>query len=125
MQSHPSTPADRSIPHFLVATSLDFHRSRDRLPLLCPIIFAGVPFIGEGFLHNISPGGCTVECARSVLQGSYMKLRLLLPDQPPSLAIDLAAVRWVQKPYFGLEFLRLTGDQQVRLDEFLAHHLRR
>ena len=100
-------------------TKLHFQRARDRLFMTCPVMFAGVPFIGEGYLLNLSPVGCTVECERSVLDGSYMRLRVLLPDHVPSIDIDLAAVRWVRGSRFGVEFLHLPAQERSRLDRFL------
>ncbi|MET0516139.1 MAG: PilZ domain-containing protein [Nitrospiraceae bacterium] len=105
-----------------VETTLHFQRARDRLSMTCPVMFAGVPSIGEGYLLNLSPAGCTVECERSVLDGSYMKLRLLLPDHVPSIDVDLAAVRWVRGTHFGVEFLRLPAQERLRLDRFLLDH---
>jgi hypothetical protein len=99
--------------------TLHFRRSRDRLIFTCPVMFAGMPSIGEGLALNLSPQGCTVEGMQSVLNGSYMKLRLLLPDSTPSLRIELAAVRWVTGSHFGVEFLRVPGEDQRRLDRFL------
>ncbi len=87
-------------------------------------MFAGAPFIGEGVLHNLSQTGCRVECDRTVLQGSYMTLRLLLPDGIRSLIVELAAVRWVREQYFGIEFLRLPAPEHARLEEFLSRHHR-
>ena len=101
--------------------NLHFRRSRDRLIFTCPVMFAGMPSVGEGRAVNLSPHGCTVEGKRSVLNGSYMKLRLLLPDIIPSLRIDLAAVRWVVGSHFGVEFLRVPGEDQRRLDRFLEN----
>lgn len=99
-----------------------FQRAQDRLTIACPTMFAGVPFIGEGTLHNLSRAGCRVECDRTVLQGSYVTMRLLLPDGRRSLIIDLAAVRWVNNHCFGIEFLRLPALEQTRLDQFLRRH---
>jgi hypothetical protein len=82
-------------------------------------MFSGMPSIGEGLALNLSPYGCTVAGMRNVLNGSYMKLRLLLPDSTPSLRIELAAVRWVMGSYFGVEFLRLLPEDRRRLDRFL------
>ncbi|MBX3237016.1 MAG: PilZ domain-containing protein [Nitrospiraceae bacterium] len=124
MHSSHSFPAAPDTIRHRVVTKLHFQRAWDRLPVLCPVMFAGVPFIGEGFIRNISRDGCTVECDRIVLQGSYVKLRLWLADGASALAIDLAAVRWVREQYFGLEFLRLTEAERTRLDEFLVHHRR-
>ena len=85
-------------------------------------MFAGVPFIGEGILHNLSQVGCRIECHRSVLEGSYMTLRILLPNDERSLSIDLAAIRWVREQCFGVEFLRISDTEQARLNRTLAHH---
>lgn len=87
-------------------------------------MFAGAPFIGEGAMHNLSRTGCRVECNRTVLQGSYLTLRLLLPDGVRSLIVELAAVRWVHEQYFGIEFLRLPIPEQARLEQFLTDHHR-
>lgn len=105
-------------------TTLTFQRSRDRLSIVCPVMFAGAPFIGEGGMHNLSRTGCRVECDRTVLQGSYLTLRLLLPDGIRSLIVELAAVRWVREQYFGIEFLRLPDSDQARLEQFLTRHHR-
>lgn len=99
--------------------NLHFRRSHDRLALTYPVMFSGMPSIGEGLALNLSPHGCTVAGMRNVLNGSYMKLRLLLPDSTPSLRIELAAVRWVMGSYFGVEFLRLLPEDRRRLDRFL------
>jgi hypothetical protein len=82
-------------------------------------MFSGMPSVGEGLVLNLSPYGCTVDGMRSVLNGSYMKLRLLLPDSTPSLRIELAAVRWVIGSCFGVEFLRLPVEDRKRLHRFL------
>lgn len=100
-------------------TKLQFRRSSDRLLLTCPVMFSGMPSIGEGLTLNVSSQGCTVEGMSTVLDGSYMKLRVFLPDSHSSLRVELAAVRWVLGPYFGVEFLRLPIQDRSRLDQFL------
>lgn len=100
---------------------LHFRRSHDRLVMSCPVVFAGMPSVGEGLAVNISPHGCTVEGMRSVLNGSYMKLGLFLPDSTRSLRVELAAVRWVTGSCFGVEFLRLPVEDRKRLDRFLGN----
>ncbi len=87
-------------------------------------MFAGAPFIAEGVIHNVSQAGCTVESDRIVLNGSYLIVRLLLPDAAHALSIELAAIRWVRQGYFGLEFLRIPPADRVRLDRFLFDHHR-
>lgn len=106
-------------------TTLKFQRSQKRLEVVCPVMFAGAPFIGEGVLSNLSRTGCRVECDRAVLQGSYMALRLLLPDGLRSLIVEFAAVRWVHEQHFGIEFLRLPSAEHARLEKFLSRPHRR
>lgn len=99
-----------------------FQRMRDRLGVVCPVMFASPQFIGEGVLHNLSRTGCRVECNRSIRQGSYITIRLLLPTSIHSLRIEVAAVRWAQGNYFGIEFLHLSLHEQARLQQFLSYH---
>lgn len=103
---------------------LIFQRSRDRLGISCPVMFSGALSIGEGLIHNLSHRGCLVECNRSTLEGSYMAVRLLLPDSTHALTIELAAVRWIREEYFGMEFLKLPSSDQARLAHFLSAHQR-
>ena len=105
-------------------TVLSFQRSRDRLGIVCPAMFAGAPFIGEGTVLNLSLDGCLMECERTVIEGTYLTLRLLLPDDARALMIELTAVRWVHAQYFGIEFLRLPVSERSRLDRFLSRHRR-
>ena len=87
-------------------------------------MFAGARFIGEGTVLNLSSTGCLLECEGTVMEGSYLAVRLLLPDNGRALIIDLAAVRWVRRHHFGVEFLRLPASERHRLDQFLAGHRR-
>ncbi|MGZ8383053.1 MAG: PilZ domain-containing protein [Nitrospira sp.] len=121
---HPNLPATTKllVPSATAEATLTFQRTRNRLGIVCPVMFASPQFIGEGVLHNLSQTGCRVECDRTVRQGSYMTVRLLLPNTVHSLSIDVAAVRWVQEEYFGIEFLRLPLHEQARLQQFLAYH---
>jgi hypothetical protein len=99
--------------------SLRFQRTHNRLSMTCPVMFAAVPFIGEGTIQSLSQTGCAIACDRAVLKGSYITARLFLPDGIRSLTVDLAAVRWIGKQCFGIEFLRLPAADQTRLEQFL------
>ncbi len=50
--------------------------------------------MGEGTVIDLSKHGwkATVTSTLSVQQGTYLKLRLSLPDQAPSMDVKLAAV---------------------------------
>lgn len=92
-------------------------RSADRFPVTYPVIFGGAPFVGEGTLTDLSTSGCAIVCDRTVLSGSYVRLNVLMPDQSPSLAIDLGKIRWVCGQVFGVEFIRLPSIARQQLDQ--------
>ena len=100
-----------------------YSRTYHRFPLYYPVIFGGAPFIGEGFLTNLSLMGCSVMCDRGVLCGSDVRVSVLLPDQRPALSIDLGTIKWVQGHQFGVEFLRLPLEAQQRLNSTLRIEL--
>jgi PilZ domain len=81
-------------------------RSSHRFPVSYPVIFCGAPFVGEGTVADLSHTGCSITGTESVVAGSYIKLRVLLPDSPSSLLIELGKVRWVHDDAFGVEFIR-------------------
>lgn len=96
-------------------------RSADRFPVTFPVIFGGAPFVGEGALMDLSASGCAITCDRTVLAGSYVRLNVLMPDQSPSLAIDLGKIRWVRGQVFGVEFIRLPTLARQPLDRAIWH----
>jgi len=102
---------------------LHYSRTYHRFPLFYPVIFGGAPFVGEGSLTNLSLMGCSVMCDREVLCGSDVRVSVLLPNQTPSLSIDLGTIKWVQGHQFGVEFLRLPLEARQRLNSTLRIEL--
>lgn len=100
-----------------------YSRTYHRFPLFYPVIFGGVPFVGEGILTNLSLKGCSIMSDREVLCGSDVRMSVLLPNQRPALSIDLGTVKWVQGYEFGVEFHRLPLDARQRLDSALRTEL--
>jgi len=94
-------------------------RSTDRFPVTYPVVFGGAPFVGEGTLTDLSASGCAIACDRTVLSGSYVRLNVLMPDQSPSLAIELGKIRWVKGHMFGVEFIRLPIRAHQPLDQVI------
>ncbi len=103
--------------------SLRYARSYLRFPLHYPVIFGGVPFVGEDRLTNLSMTGCSVKCDREVLCGSDVRVSVLLPDQPSALSVDLGTIKWVQGQEFGVEFHRLPREAKERLNRILRREL--
>ncbi len=95
-------------------------RIHPRLSVAYPVIFGGAPFVGEGMVSDLSLTGCSVNCDRTVLMGSYIKLSVFLPDPTASLFIELGKVRWVKENTFGVEFIRLATLTRHRLDRVIS-----
>lgn len=97
-------------------------RTSQRFRLAYPVVYGGAPFVGEGTLVDLSRTGCAILTDRPVLAGSYIRLGVILPDQPSSLRIDLGKVRWVRQNTFGVEFIRLTAASGEQLDHMTWTH---
>jgi hypothetical protein len=102
-----------------------YARAHYRLPLSCPVMFAGVPFVGEAQLRNLTVIGCGMDCGWEMPVGTHLRLRLLLPDQSMSLAVEIAAVRWTEGTHAGLEFLDLPQPSKDRLHCFVLEEFAR
>ncbi len=98
-------------------------RGYSRFRVQFPISFSGDDIAGEGTVIDISKGGwkaTVVTSTLSVQQGTYLKLRLSLPDQAPPMDVKLAAVRWAKGREFGLEFLMIGSEEEERLHRFIT-----
>jgi hypothetical protein len=96
-----------------------YHRGLYRLPVTYPAMYCVVSTIGEGMITNLSALGCTIETCEPLRNDRSLALRLLLPDKPESLPIELAQVRWVKGRRAGLEFTRLDRTANLRLHTFV------
>ncbi len=94
-----------------------------------PVVFAGEAYVGEGTVLNVSVPGCAVHSRKRVQPGSYIEMRMLVPDTTSPLRVGIAKVRWCEGRRFGVEFIQMPGEDQVRLGRLvknevpLAHHL--
>jgi len=89
------------------------------LPLTYPVMFSDTETIGEGTVTNLSVFGCAIECRNIVPIDTSLLIRLILPDQPASLPIDRAEVRWINGNQVGLQFTRLERAANLRLHTFV------
>lgn len=97
-------------------------RYSERVLTEFPVIFAGDSFVGEGTVHNVSVPGCAVVSNRRVEPGAYLEMKVLMPDDGPSLCVELAKIRWRKGRRFGVEFIRMPGVDQVRLGRLVRRH---
>jgi hypothetical protein len=90
-----------------------------RVAVSCNVILAGDQSFCEGRVLDVSLPGCLVECVHALRVGDYVQLRLFLPDQATPMNVPLAAVRWVDSARVGVEFIRSSEEDQVRLSAFV------
>lgn len=76
-----------------------------------PVMFSATDTIAEGKVMNLTVFGCTIECTDALQQGTPLQVRLILPDQAQSLAVEEAEVRWVRGNRMGFNSTRLNAPQ--------------
>jgi len=101
------------------STAMAKFRYCERVPTQFPVVFAGEAYVGEGTVLNVSVPGCAVHSRERVQPGSYLEMRMLVPDTTSPLRVGLAKVRWCEGRRFGVEFIRMPGEDQVRLGRFV------
>lgn len=95
-------------------------RCGTRVSLECSVVYAGEMTVGEGRVRNVSLSGCQLEGAQKMMnRGDSVHLRVFIPDHHIPLNIPLAIVRWVENNRVGLEFIRSSQEDQIRLTRFV------
>jgi hypothetical protein len=95
-------------------------RKHPRFAVQLPVGFKGDQHDGRGTILNISAEGCMIAAETVVPSPSYLHLSMHLREGEQPVQVSLAAVRWVVKNRFGLEYIKIgTGDME-RLEAFLA-----
>lgn len=97
------------------STAMAKLRYCERVHTHFPVVFAGEAYVGEGTVLNVSVPGCAVQSRKRVQPGSYLEMRMLVPDTTSPLRVGLAKVRWSEGRRFGVEFIQMPGEDQVRL----------
>lgn len=98
-------------------------RSCERVHTHFPVVFAGEAYVDEGTVFNVSVPGCAVHSRRQVQPGSYLEMRMLAPDITFPLRVGLAKVRWCEGRRFGVEFIQMPGEDQVRLGRLVKNEI--
>ena len=93
----------------------------ERVHAQFPVVFAGEAYVGEGTVLNVSVPGCAIHSRKPVQPGSYIEMRMLVPDATPPLRVGLAKVRWCEGWRFGVEFIQMPGEDQIRLGRLVKN----
>ena len=72
---------------------------------------------GEGLVGNLSTGGGKIESQIPVSVGTYLELQISVPGFEHPIPIEAAAVRWVGKRDFGVEFIHVSPSGRARLHQ--------
>jgi hypothetical protein len=99
-------------------------RYSTRVPVECTAVFAGEAIIGEGRVIDVSLPGCLLESPEYARPGDCLRLKLFLPDRRPAISVSLAVVRWVKGNRLGIEFIRSSEEDGLRLKRFVQRHRR-
>jgi hypothetical protein len=70
--------------------------------------------LGNGRVLDLSVPGCLVETGLHLKAGQPLRLRITYGAGKP-LSISLAVVRWLNGRRAGIEFIRMSEEDQVRL----------
>ena len=73
----------------------------------------------KGLTNDLSLGGCRINANLAVRHGQHLPLRLHLPGQESPIVVHRAAVRWVGKKDFGLQFMSIPSSERERLGQLL------
>lgn len=99
-------------------TNLRQHE-RVRTQLRCRVATRVLEQSGEGFICELSLGGCRLESDLQLAPGTELTLQWYLPHEASVIAIDHAMVRWAHTRQVGIEFLHLQQEDTTRLQQFL------
>ena len=77
----------------------------------------------EATVFNFSPDGCRLKSPLAPREGTELAIHLHVADNPFTIRIDRAVVRWSAGPDFGVQFLLMgihEADQLQRIVKRLA-----
>jgi hypothetical protein len=95
-------------------------RKHPRFAVQLPVGFTGDQHEGWGTILNISVEGCMITAETAVPSPSYLHVSMHLRQGEPPIQVSLAAVRWVAKNRFGVEYIKVEAGEMERLEAFVA-----
>ena len=110
-----STPQLRKYPRVRVAAP--FPCSLARVGLLRK----GVVEQGLGIVYDVSAKGARVMTEAVITPGDRIAMSLRLPNQAASMFVETATVRWGKEQTYGVEFERLSPNDNKYLETFMNH----
>ena len=96
-------------------------RYSDRKKTTCKVTLSSGSRVGEGTVLDMTVPGCQLQTVFSLEPGQCVQLRVHLDKHRP-MRIDLGVVRWANNGKAGIEFIRMSLEDQLRL-RFLVGHV--
>ena len=90
------------------------HRYSVRRKANCKVTLSCEGRVAEGEIVNLSIPGCQLETSLPLKSGHTVQLWVHIENQSP-LRVDLGIVRWSEGAQAGIEFIRMTEEDQTRL----------
>lgn len=94
-------------------------RQSRRFAVQLPAVYAVGNDRHGATILNLSAQGCAVTAERLPAAAAYVSLEVVLLNDMPPVAVELAAVRWVADHRCGLEFIRMAPAMSSRLKAFV------
>jgi hypothetical protein len=98
----------------------DEKRTQPRFTAQFRSTFSGGQREGQGKTVDLSSGGCKIETDHPVVVGATFECRVYVPGLSWPLRINLAQVRWVKGNTFGLQFIDVHPEEQMKLKQVLT-----
>ncbi|HSA62947.1 MAG TPA: PilZ domain-containing protein [Nitrospiraceae bacterium] len=86
-----------------------------RISADCPGCYLTSSSLRPGVVRDISLNGFRIEGQSGLPRNTIVMVRLWLPNQPGSIDIDQAVVRWVNEHEFGVQIVALSNEADLRL----------
>jgi hypothetical protein len=94
-------------------------RKYTRYPVEYAASFSGDGITGAGVILDISSAGGRARSEIAIGKGEFMGVLIDVPRYRTPLQVALAVVRWSNGQEFGMEFIKMTPDEQLRLRELI------
>jgi len=99
-------------------------RYSERKATSAKVTLSAGPRVGEGLVLDVTVPGCLLQTAMPLKRGQDVQFVIYLNDLRP-MRVNLGMVRWVSGKTTGIEFIRMSAEDQLRLQAHMGFVPRR
>lgn len=96
------------------------NRQSVRFNVYRPVSFCSGTGEGEGTVIDLSQSGCRIKSNVTIDIGTLVCMFIVVPSGLMPITIGMATVRWAKNGEFGVQFMRVSPQQQERLQTLIA-----